>query len=107
MSSYGATSFTSWTPPPPAAVARRRLLDTHCAKDSHTTGHWSTTPNRSASSARSSSVVTGVILSTMELGNATSFRTHSPRPGSRSSAKADRLWRATSPFPWMLSQRRR
>ncbi len=52
----------------------------------------------------SSAVVTGVILSTMELGKATFLRTHAPSGGSRSSAKAENIFWATWPLPWMLSQ---
>ena len=43
--------------------------------------------------------VAGTIRSTIELGNATSWLTHTPRSGFRRPAKADRLRRATFPFP--------
>ena len=61
---------------------------THCVKGSQTTGHRSSIPNRSRTSARSASVVTGVMRSTMELGKRTSRSTQSPSSGSRSRAKA-------------------
>ncbi len=70
---------------------------------SHTTGQASSMPKRAAISRRSSSVVTGVIRSTIEHGKATFASTQAPRPGSRRRAKAPNVRRAMSPFPWMLS----
>ena len=49
-------------------------------------------------------MVTGVILSTMELGNVTSCSIHSASSGSRNRAYAVNCRRAMSPLPWMLSQ---
>ena len=76
---------------------------THWVNGSHTTGQRSSIPNRRRNSATSSSVVTGVIRSTMLLGKATSRAIQSPSPGSRSRAKATKLRLAASPLPWMLS----
>ncbi len=73
-------------------------------KGSQTTGQPSSTPKRSASSARSSSVVTGVMRSTMEFGKRTFSLTHLPSSGSRIAAKAEKLLLAMWPLPWMLSQ---
>src|SRR5215218_9976924 len=61
-------------------------------------------PKRWATCSRSSSVVTGVILSTIEFGNDTLAATQSPRSGSRRRAYAVKTSEATWPFPWMLSQ---
>ena len=52
----------------------------------------------------SSGVVTGVIRSTIELGNRTDDSTQAARSGSFSRAKATIIFLATSPFPGMLSQ---
>ncbi len=77
---------------------------THWVNGSQTTGQASSTPNRSLISARSSSVVTGVIRSTIEFGNLTVAATHSPSSASRSRANAVNTSWATCPLPWMLSQ---
>ena len=50
-----------------------------------------------------SSVVTGVIRSTMQFGKATSASIQSASSGSLSRAKAPIIRLATSPLPWMLS----
>jgi Ser/Thr protein kinase RdoA (MazF antagonist) len=65
ISSYGSTSPTTCTPACsygglPAAKASWR---THWVNGSQTTGHRSSIPNRSRTSARSASVVTGVMVS--------------------------------------------
>ena len=105
INSYGSTSSTSWTPASSSGGRPRlnRSSSTHCVKGSHTTGHPSSMPNRSRTSFRSSSVVAGVIRSTIELGKGTSRSTQAPSSGSRRPAKAVKLRRATSPLPWMLS----
>src|SRR5215203_7452591 len=59
-------------------------------------------PKRWATCSRSSSVVTGVILSTIEFGNDTLAATQSPRSGSWRWAYAVKTSEATWPFPWML-----
>ena len=51
----------------------------------------------------SAAVVTGVIRSTMLLGNRTDDSTHAPSSASFSVANAAKVRRATSPFPSMLS----
>jgi len=71
---------------------------------SHSTGHRSSIPNRLLSEARSSSVVCGVMRSTMQLGNETCSVIQSASAGSRNEAKAVNTRRLTSPLPWMLSQ---
>ena len=70
---------------------------------SHTTGQLSSTPNFSASSERSSSVVTGVMRSTIEFGNVTCSSSQPARSSSLSRAKAPIILCATSPLPAMLS----
>ncbi len=62
---------------------------------SHTTGQASSTPWSRASAAMSSGVVTGVIRSTMESGNATSVAMCSARSSSVSRAKDTSIRRAT------------
>ncbi len=53
--------------------------------------------------ARSVSNVTGVMRSTIELGNATFSSIQSASSGSLARAKAPKVRRAVSPLPWMLS----
>ena len=72
-------------------------------KSSHTTGHWSSMPNCLASKALSASVVTGVMRSTIELGNATDVRSHSASSASDSSAYEANISFARSPLPGRLS----
>ena len=57
---------------------------------SQTTGQPSSMPNRSRTASRSSSVVPGVMRSTIELGKRPSSSTHAPSSGSRSRANAVR-----------------
>ena len=45
------------------------------------TGHWSATPNSFSTTAMTSGVVTGVMRSTIELGNLVCMAIQSPRPG--------------------------
>ncbi len=108
ISSYGSTSATTCTPASSSGGRPRpkSSSSTHWWNGSQTTGHRSSTPNWLARLARSSSVVTGVMRSTMQLGNRTCSSTHSPSFGSRNRANAVKLRRAASPLPWMLSQDR-
>lgn len=76
----------------------------HSSNGSHTTGQASSTPDSLAIAARSASVVTGVIRSTMLLGKGTFPVTQAPSAGSLRFAKAVNILRATSPLSWMLSQ---
>ena len=77
---------------------------THWVYGSQTTGHRSSIPNRSRTSARSASVVTGVMRSTMELGKRTSRSTQSPSSGSRSRAKVVNTRLVSWPLSCRLSQ---
>ena len=63
------------------------------------TGHWSSMPKRVDRASVTSGVVTGVMRSTIELGNDVSVRIHSARSGSFNSAYARNIRRATSPLP--------
>ena len=60
---------------------------THWKKGSHNTGHSSVIPNSRDTDATSSSVVPGVIRSTIEFGKATSLRIHRPNSASLAAAK--------------------
>ncbi len=71
---------------------------------SQTTGQASSTPKRASISRRSSSVVTGVMRSTIEHGNATCSPIQSPRPASSRAAKVVNACRARCPLPSRLSQ---
>ena len=71
---------------------------------SQTTVSPSRTPKSRSSCWMSSGVVTGVIRSTMQLGNATSARSQAPSSGSARSAYAANIRRAISPLPGRLSQ---
>ena len=87
----------------------KRSSSTHWVKGSQTTGHASSTPKRSATWARSSSVVTGVMRSTIELGKATCRATQSPSPASSDASPLSRAYAVKTsaamwPLPWMLSQ---
>ncbi len=87
----------------------KRSSSTHCVKGSQTTGQASVMPKRSATWARSSSVVTGVIRSTIELGKATCSATQSARPASPEASPFNRAYAVKTsaamwPLPWMLSQ---
>ena len=105
ISSYGSTSSTTCTPASSygGRPKENESSSTHCVNGSHTTGQRSSTPNRSRTSARSSSVVTGVIRSTIELGKRTSRATHAPSSGSRSEANAVNARRDRWPLPCRLS----
>ena len=70
---------------------------------SQTTGQRSSTSKRSLTSSMSSSVVAGVMRSTMPLGKRTSRSTQSPSSGSRRRANAVKAVRASVPLPWRLS----
>ena len=72
-------------------------------KGSQTTGQPSSTPNSWASASRSSSVVTGVIRSTMQFGNGTCSSIQPARSASLRRANAPIILWATSPLPAMLS----
>ena len=60
-------------------------------------------PKRSTTARRSSSVVAGVIRSTIEFGNVTCWSIHSPSSGSRRRAKVVNASRARLPFSCRLS----
>ncbi len=77
---------------------------THWVNGSVTTGQASVAPSAWSTRARSSSVVAGVMRSTMVEGKATSPATQAPSSASRSSAKRDSTRRATTPFAGRLSQ---
>jgi hypothetical protein len=72
---------------------------THCLNGSVITGQASSIPNVLRTNARSSSLVVGVIRSTMLLGNETSRSIQSRKVASRSSANASIIRRQTSPLP--------
>jgi hypothetical protein len=71
---------------------------------SQTTGQASSTPNRASISRRSSSVVTGVMRSTIEQGKATCSPIQSPSAASSRAANAVNARRARWPLPSRLSQ---
>jgi DNA-3-methyladenine glycosylase II len=69
---------------------------THCVYGSQATGHRSSMPNRSRTSARAASVVVGVMRSTMESGKHTSRSTQSassgvPQPGEGSERRSGKV----------------
>ena len=108
---YSSQSWTRFVKSAPTSSQRGRPAAnsssiTHWRNGSATTGHASSMPQASRSQSRSLSLVTGVIRSTIELGNVQFASTHSARPPPRRSHAAIVAARATVPFPGRLSQLR-
>src|SRR4029450_7118562 len=102
---------TSATMVAPASSQRGRPAGnspetTHSLKGSVGTGYASTYPQACCTNARSSSVVPGVIRSTIEVAKSTWELIQSPRVSSNSAAKSWTTVFVTAPFSGRLSQDR-
>ena len=108
MCSNGFTSETICTPAAAKSgrPAEKRSSTIHCVNGSVTTGHVSIMPSAEETAARSASVVSGTIRSTIVEGKATSASIHLARSRDRNAANCVTIRSTVWPLAERLSQDR-